>query len=151
MNSHRRMPAAGYAQEAQVFFCLWKAMRPQRLQAVWVLVCLLPKLLVPFVCSNQSRAKTQQTAISNASNTTQSTHTAMQALLRRASALAFAASTSGGKRAAFSDESQRIFERRRPRQRQRGDACIALCADVREARIRHSPLALLGLPSVKRG
>lgn len=50
------MPAAGYAQEAQVFFCLWKAMRPQRLQAVWVLVCLLPKLLVPFVCANQNRA-----------------------------------------------------------------------------------------------
>eukprot|EP00601_Ochromonadales_sp_CCMP2298_P001245 CAMPEP_0173176948 /NCGR_PEP_ID=MMETSP1141-20130122/4733_1 /TAXON_ID=483371 /ORGANISM="non described non described, Strain CCMP2298" /LENGTH=74 /DNA_ID=CAMNT_0014099323 /DNA_START=140 /DNA_END=364 /DNA_ORIENTATION=+ len=48
-HSYPLVLAAGYAQDEQVDFCLWKEIFPQRLHAVWVLVCLLPKDVVPFV------------------------------------------------------------------------------------------------------
>ena len=48
---HRRILAAGYPHEEQVFFCKWKETLPHRRQVVWVLECLLPNELVPFVCA----------------------------------------------------------------------------------------------------
>lgn len=58
-HSQRRILAAGYPQDAQTFFCLWKEVRPHRRQAVWVLLCLLPNEAVPFVYSPQQSVTTR--------------------------------------------------------------------------------------------
>jgi hypothetical protein len=50
-NLQLRVLASGYPHEEHSFFCLWKEILPHLRQAVCVLVCLLPKEVVPFVCS----------------------------------------------------------------------------------------------------
>jgi len=52
-----RILAWGKPHEEQIFFCLWKVMRPHRRQPVCVLVWRLPKLEVPFVCCFSGEGK----------------------------------------------------------------------------------------------